>query len=373
MWKASEAGDVAVAIDPATGDLYIDDQSSVAEWDTGAMNRNGGELSGTEGTLVSRFGSLQLSGSSGQGGIAVNGESGKIYVSNPADGKVYVFGSDAPAVTAGEAADVTKEDASLSGTVDPRGVAVSSCEFEYGVTDEFGNGPYNHSVSCQQTSGEIGAGSSPVAVSAQIEGLKPGVLYHFRLNASNANGAGPKQRYARDARRGLRHQGFEVNFLNENGTPDTQAGSHPYEFVNNFKLNSQFKRKESNADSPYIREPEGVLRNLKIDLPPGFVGDPNATPRSAPERNCVRNETCPAESILGTYILELAESTASLIEHREQPLQYGDAARRGVAARHQLLHTPAVHQQRCACRRRLSCAGDGDKRRRRHPSSKARW
>ncbi len=24
---------------------------------------------------------------------------------------------------------------------------------------------------------------------------------------------------------------FEVSFLNENGTPDTQAGSHPYQFV----------------------------------------------------------------------------------------------------------------------------------------------
>ena len=34
---------------------------------------------------------------------------------------------------------------------------------------------------------------------------------------------------------------------------------------------------ESNADSPYIRLPDGVLRDVTIDLPPGFVGDPNAT------------------------------------------------------------------------------------------------
>ena len=37
------AGDVAVAVDPATGHLYADDQSSVAEWDTGAMNANSAE------------------------------------------------------------------------------------------------------------------------------------------------------------------------------------------------------------------------------------------------------------------------------------------------------------------------------------------
>src|SRR6202021_1274086 len=100
--------------------------------------------------LVARFGSLQLSGSSGQGGIAVNGVTGEIYVSNPTNGNVNVFGSDSPAVTAGEPTDVTKEAASLSGTVDPRGVPVSECAFEYGLTDERGNGPFNHSVPCEQ-------------------------------------------------------------------------------------------------------------------------------------------------------------------------------------------------------------------------------
>ncbi|HWX45970.1 MAG TPA: hypothetical protein VNY52_11695, partial [Solirubrobacteraceae bacterium] len=130
---SGEAGDVAVTVDPATGHLYADDQSSVAEWDTGAMNRNSTPSNNlSAGTLVARFGSLQLSSFAGEGGIAVDGASGEIYVSNSADGKVYVFGSDTPAVTAGEPTDVTKEAASLSGTVDPRGVAVSSCEFEYG-------------------------------------------------------------------------------------------------------------------------------------------------------------------------------------------------------------------------------------------------
>ena len=144
-----EAGDVAVAVDPVTGDLYADDQSSVAEWDTGAMNRNSENIpTKAAGTLVARFGSRELSGTSGEGGIAVDGKTGEIYVSNPGEGnpgegKVDVFASDAPAVTAGEPTGVTGEAASLSGMVDPRGVAVSECEFEYGLTNEFGEGPYN--------------------------------------------------------------------------------------------------------------------------------------------------------------------------------------------------------------------------------------
>jgi hypothetical protein len=309
-----EAGDVAVAVDPATGQLYADDQSSVAEWDTGAMNRNDKGMTGAivaAGTLVARFGSLQLSGSSGQGGIAVNGVTGEIYVSNPADGNVYVFGSDAPAVTASEPGGVTKEAANLSGTVDPRGTAVGECKFEYGITDELGSGPYDHSVPCSQTSAEIGAGSAPVAVSARLEGLEPGELYHFHLVANNADGAGEASGLLATQGLGFGIKSSEVSFLNEDGTPDTQAGSHPFQFVDSFTLNSHFERNESNADSPYLRQPYGVLRDVTVDLPPGFVGDPNATPKKCSGQELsteseVKYE-CPAEASVGHLYLNWSE------------------------------------------------------------------
>jgi hypothetical protein len=328
---SGEAGDVAVAVDPVTGHLYADDQSSVAEWDTGAMNRNSPE-GRSAGTLVARFGSPELSGTSGQGGIAVNGKIGEIYVSNPANGKVYVFASDAPAVTVSEPADVTTEAAGLSGTVDPRGVAVSECEFEYGLTNEFGDGPYNHSVPCKQTPGEIGAGSSPVAVSAQLEGLQAGELYHFRLIATNANGAGQASGMLATRGVGFGIKSYEISFLNEDGTPDTQAGSHPYKFVDLFTLNSHFKRQESNADSPYIRLPDGVLRNVKIDLPPGFVGDPNAPPQKCTGqqlRGSASAFLCPEDSRVGVLSLFWAES-ATVAPNFASPI-YAMAPVRGVA------------------------------------------
>ncbi len=327
---SGEAGDVAVAVDPATGHLYADDQSSVAEWDTGAMNRNSAQNLNdySAGTLVARFGSLQLSSFAGEGGIAVDGASGQIYVSNPADGKVYVFASDAPAVTAGEPTNVTKEAASLSGTVDPRGTAVSECKFEYGLTNEIGNGQYSHSVPCKQTPAEIGAGSSPVAVSAQLEGLEPGELYHFHIVASNASGGGEASGLLATQGVGFGIKSYEISFLNENGTPDTQAGSHPYKFEDLFTLNSHFAREESNADSPYIRLPNGVLRNVKIDLPPGFVGNPNA-----PSQHCTGQELeveeCPLEALVGKLILQWSENAdrqPSLRKHL-----YAMAPVRGVA------------------------------------------
>ena len=262
----------------------------------------------------------------------MNGKTGEIYVSNPANGKVYVFGSDAPAVTAGEPTNVTREAASLSGTVDPRGAAVSECEFQYGTTDELGNGPYNHTVPCKQTPGEIGAGGSPVAVSAQLEGLQPGELYHFRLVATNANGAGQDSGMLAMRGVGFGIKSYEISFLNEDGTPDTQAGSHPYKFVNIFELNSHFKRIESNADSPYIRVPDGVLRNLKIALPPGFVGDPNA-----PFQHCTGQELavgistdCPAESNVGKLRLHWSQNQPRQLEGLESNI-FAMAPVRGVA------------------------------------------
>ena len=330
---SGEAGDVAVAVDPATGQFYADDQSSVAEWDTGAMNRNSSgtvDAAVAAGTLVARFGSLQLSSSAGEGGIAVDGASGQIYVSNPATGTVYVFASDAPAVTVSAASGVSMQDAGLSGTVDPRGIAVSSCEFEYGLTDELGNGPYDHSVPCEQTSAEIGAGSSPVAVSARLEGLRPGELYHFRLVATNANGAGQASGLLATQGVGFGIKSFEVSFLNEDGTPDTQAGSHPYRFVDIFTLNSHFKRFESNADSPYLREPDGVLRDLTVDLPPGFVGDPNATSQKCTDSQLQAGwGNCPPESRVGQLYLSWSEQEPRATEHSN--FLFTMAPPRGVA------------------------------------------
>ncbi len=326
---SGEAGDVAVAVDPATGHLYADDQSSVAEWDTDAMNRNSEEHlnDNSAGTLVTRFGSLELSGTSGQGGIAVDGATGDVYVSNPANGKVYVFGSDAPAVTVSESTDVTMQDATVSGAIDPRGVAVSECKFEYGVTNEIGNGHYSHSVPCKQTPAEIGAGSGPVAVSAQLEGLEAGELYHFRLVVSNADGAGQDSGLLATQGVGFGIKSYEISFLNEDGTPDTQAGSHPYHFVDFFTLNSHFAREESNADSPYIRLPNGVLRNVKIDLPPGFVGNPNA-----PAQKCTGQELreeCSTAAHVGQLDLKWSEN-ADRQPKLQSPL-YAMSPVRGVA------------------------------------------
>jgi hypothetical protein len=85
--------------------------------------------------------------------------------------------------------------------------------------------------------------------------------------------------------------GFGLNktdawYTNSDGTVDTQAGSHPYEFTFTFEMNS-------NADS----QPEGEVRNLHVELPRGLIGDPTAVPRC--KRQQFDEEDCPTGSQVG--------------------------------------------------------------------------
>jgi DNA-binding beta-propeller fold protein YncE len=321
--------DVAVAVDPATGHVYVDDQSSVREWDTGEMNGSLNQVHATNvrlntGTLVSTFGGLQLSGSAGQGGIAVNGASGNVYVSNPADGKVYVFASTAPAVAVGVPANVTQTGATLEGTVNPHGSAVTSCRFEYDVPgfdwEQELKAPvtsFGQSVPCEQTPAQIGSGTSPVRVSADISGLQPGRLYDFRLNAENANGASLSGGRFVPKGPGFGVKSFEVSFANKDGSTDTQAGSHPYKMSTNIVMNTTVLPNEITADSLYHVQPDGgTFKDVIVDLPPGLVGDPNATAKKCTlaqmdvtgeylgQSLFPGYEPCPVESAIGELEVE---------------------------------------------------------------------
>lgn len=165
-----------LAVDPSNDDLYVLSaiDSKVAQYDS-------------DGALISAFGAERLFESNG---IAVNATSGDVYAANTKGGtqRVDVFGPlvKVPTVNAEEASAVAPTKATLNGTVNPAGLAVTNCEFEYATEAKFeSSGEYDQSAPCV---GAIPADSSDHPVTAALTGLKAETAYRFRLSATNANG-----------------------------------------------------------------------------------------------------------------------------------------------------------------------------------------
>lgn len=76
---------------------------------------------------------------------------------------------------------------------------------------------------------------------------------------------------------------------NQNGTIDTQAGSHPYAFT----VRMAFNRNEAGEVEG------GHPRDLIVDLPPGVVGNPQAVPRCPRSAFEGGQPNCPSDTQIG--------------------------------------------------------------------------
>jgi hypothetical protein len=178
---------VAIAVDQATDHLYVAHIDNVTEHDPA-------------GTSISDF-ATGIPGASFRG-IAVDFTNHDVYVSDVGNGKIRAFGpgllQTAPTVTPGAPSAITGTAVTLHAAVDPEGIAVTDCHFEYGIETAPGSTSplaapafdYTGSAPCTPSAASIGGGSGDVPVSASISGLNPGSTYHFRIVAANATAGG---------------------------------------------------------------------------------------------------------------------------------------------------------------------------------------
>jgi hypothetical protein len=84
----------------------------------------------------------------------------------------------APAATTGTAVATSTTSEALLGTVNPNG-AGTRYYFQYGTTTSYGTTTHSDTA---------GAGASPVQESDVVDGLTPGVVYHYRIVAVSTAG-----------------------------------------------------------------------------------------------------------------------------------------------------------------------------------------
>ncbi len=165
-----------VALDTVTGDVFVSGEEKVSEYD-----KSGG--------FIEDFGSFPESSLIT---VAVNPSSSDVYValeksSTAGSNTVGIFDPLAspavsPASVTGPPSHEQGTSAMVEGTVNPNEVAITGCQFEYGT-----GASYGQTVPCEQTPVQIGAGNTPMTVTATLSPLQPHIAYHYRLVAQNAS------------------------------------------------------------------------------------------------------------------------------------------------------------------------------------------
>ncbi len=156
-------GGANLAANRVNGDVYVDERSRVTQY-----NAAGESLGATAG----------ISNSYAAG---VDGNTGELYVGD-ASGRVKVFGSPevVPDVALEEPSELQPTSATLKGSVNPSGVQIASCRYEYGTKVV-----YEHVAACEQ---DPGSGTSPVAVTAKVTGLPESTQLRYRLRITTEQG-----------------------------------------------------------------------------------------------------------------------------------------------------------------------------------------
>jgi DNA-binding beta-propeller fold protein YncE len=182
-----------------------------------------------------------------------------------------------PPGIAGESAEAIVTTAVLRAHVTLPVEGAATCSAEYVGEAEFAQSGYAEATAVPCTA-PIGSLSGTYDVrTAQITGLGPDSTYHYRFLASSQAGTltGADETFSTF---GIQSFGFEA--LGQGGDPDTQAGAHPYEMDDTFRLNTSTHTTANGVAVPLATDANP--KDIITELPPGLIGNPDATPKCAP-------------------------------------------------------------------------------------------
>ncbi len=101
-------------------------------------------------------------------------------------------------------------------------------------------------------------------------------------------------------------ENYELLAENADGSPDTQAGSHPFQLTTDIAFNQTTE----------LAKPPALLKDLRFDLPPGLIGNPTPFPR-CPLKEFLRaghnaSNFCPDDTVIGVASVTFAAKALSV-------------------------------------------------------------
>jgi len=164
-----------LAVNPSTGNLFIDERSDVAQYEgAGPFKRLGNSGVAELGALHESFG-VAASGA---------GAAERVYASSTTpSGVVDIYGAAVPApptIEPEEAEHVRQTTATIKAKINPHG-PTANYNSESGERPKTGAG-------IRHSDEDIGSGEEPVPVKAELTSLKPGTTYHYRVVAVSSAG-----------------------------------------------------------------------------------------------------------------------------------------------------------------------------------------
>ena len=303
-WSGFGHGSVTVAANNSNGHVYVTaDEPFIVEELDGSGDRLGQIVGTPNGGFSFPF------------GVSVEQSTGDVYVGDSGNGTVDIFAPPVPVpdVTTGPASAIGETGATLEGAVNPSGVPLTSCEFEYGTSTSYGP-----KVACSQTVTQIGSGTALVQVSGEASGLEMEATYHYRLVASNGNGTeygsdkffvptsepfgfqttGPNRFSVTvsnsEVPGGLQDPYGRFPLVANPNDLDTQAGSHPFAMTVNFRLKT----------NPLVElTGEEYAKDIAVNLPAGFSGSIVSVPQCPMYDLDNENVGCPTSSQVGVVVV----------------------------------------------------------------------
>ncbi len=125
---------------------------------------------------------------------------------------------------------------------------------------------------------------------------------------------------------------YELTPFNENGTPATQAGAHPFQLTTTLALNQAILTEAGG------RQPVELPKDLSFHLPSGLVGNPNAVPQCTMANFFAlvfETNLCPPSTVVGVATVTADEPKALKVFTKTVPVfnlvpAQGEPARFGL-------------------------------------------